>query len=56
MQVLFLPGFMCDERLFSEQIRYLKKRIFRHFVKLDQQASIEEMADYTLSLFEACSF
>ena len=53
MQVLFLPGFMCDERLFSEQIRYLKKRNFScHFVKLDQQASIEEMADYTLSLFE----
>ena len=53
MQVLFLPGFMCDERLFSEQIRYLKKRNFScHFVKLDQQASIEEMADYTLSLFQ----
>lgn len=53
MNLLFLPGFMCDERLFSGQIRHLEKLGYScHFIELDQQDSIEDMADYTLSRVE----
>ena len=53
MHLLFLPGFMCDERLFSPQIKHLRKLDYScHFIELNQQDSIEDMAGYTLSCVE----
>ncbi|MEL6661913.1 MAG: alpha/beta hydrolase [Pseudomonadota bacterium] len=47
--VIFLPGFMCDDRLFAPQIKYLSARGYRCEIgDLTGAASIERMASQTL--------
>ena len=46
---IFLPGFMCDERLFEPQIQALSnQRIACVFADLTQACSIERMAEQVL--------
>lgn len=46
---IFLPGFMCDERLFEPQIQALSnQRIACAFADLTQACSIERMAEQVL--------
>lgn len=46
---VFLPGFMCDERLFAEQIKALSKQnIACSFADLTEACSIERMAEQVL--------
>jgi len=47
---LFLPGMMCDERLFAAQIRYLGHAIDARVARFDVGQSIDAFAEHALAL------
>ena len=47
--LVFLPGMMCDERLFAPQIKELSKQREVHFLQISDYESISELASVILN-------
>ena len=47
--LVFLPGMMCDERLFAPQIKELSKQREVHFSQISDYESISELASVILN-------
>lgn len=54
--LVFIPGTLCDERVFAPQLSYFEERFECHVVIPQGSMTMEDMARQTLSTIEASSF